>query len=1033
MSDSWKSFIALPFALVLSVVLLDLGPAAEPDAGKQTKPAEQAKPVDYATQIKPLLTKHCVGCHGVKKQESGLRVDAGSLAKQGGDRGDGIVPGKAEKSHLYLSLLGQGDITAMPYEKPKLKPAEIALFKRWIDEGAKVPAGEIVQRAEVETDHWAFQPIKRPRLPDVKDATWSRRGFDRLVLARLEKEGVSPAPQADAVTLIRRVSFDLRGLPPSPDEVAEFLADSSPDRYERFADRMLASPHYGERWGRHWLDLARYGDSNGFTIDSARSIWLYRDWVINAVNGNLPFDEFTIEQLAGDLLPDPTQQQMIATGFHRNTLINQEGGTDQEQFRVEAIVDRVNTTGSVYLGLTVGCAQCHSHKYDPVSQREYYQLFSIFNNCDEPTVRVGTPEQKKRVTDAQKLAKAAVAALAKHNAELTKSQPEWEKQFSVTTPATWTPPASAEARSQGKATIENLKDGSFVVGRPIPDHDTYTITLDVPGETITALRLETLTHNSLPMKGPGLASNGNFILSEFSVAVTSLKESDGKPKPVKIASATADHSQSGHDIARAIDGDLVNGWAINVTSGNMNVDRTATFVFYQPLKLSDGAKLKVTIVNGAKRYAIGRFRLSTTSAPAAQLTLPAGIDKVLAINADKRTKKQKDALTAFHRTTDPAHRRMQTEVDSLQKQVTAATKGMPSTLILKERTTPRETHIHVRGNFLDKGAVVAPDVPAVFPPMPKSVKTANRLDFANWLVDPSNPLTARVTVNRYWQRFFGFGIVITENDFGSQGDKPTHPELLDWLADEFMRLNWDVKALHRVIVTSATYRQASHMRPELAKRDPSNRLLARQRRVRLEAEIVRDASLAASGLLTAKLGGPSVYPPQPGGLDKFTQNPKNWKANTNENRYRRGLYTFFWRSSPDPFLMTFDAPDGNSSCTRRVRSNTPLQALTMSNDLTFVEIAQGLAGRILTKETADVAARLEHAFQLCLSRLPTDREQAVLANYYEAQLTAFKKNTADAEKFAMKDRPKNVSAAEAAAWTAVSRLLLNLDEFITRE
>jgi mono/diheme cytochrome c family protein len=1033
MAASWKLLIALPFALLLSVALLDPGQATEADQPGDGKPP---KPVDYATQIKPLLAKHCAGCHGVKKQQSGLRLDAGSLAKQGGDRGDGIVPGKADKSNLYLSLLGKGDITAMPYEKPKLKPAEIALIKRWINEGGKFPADEIVQRAEVETDHWAFQPIKRPSFPEVKDTTWSRRGFDRLVLANLEKEGVRPSPEADAVTLIRRVSFDLRGLPPSPDEVAEFLADRSPDRYERFVDCMLASPHYGERWGRHWLDLARYGDSNGFTIDSARSIWLYRDWVINAVNGNLPFDEFTIEQLAGDMLPNPTQQQMIATGFHRNTLINQEGGTDQEQFRVEAIVDRVNTTGSAYLGLTVGCAQCHSHKYDPVSQREYYQLFAIFNNCDEPTVRVGSSEQKQRVTDVQKLSKVAAAALAKHDAALAKVQAEWEKQFAVTKAAVWTQPASVQAQSSGRSTLKTLEDGSLLVGGTIPDQDIYTVTFDVAAERVTALRLEVLTHDSLPEKGPGLAGNGNFILTEITVEATSLKATAGtKPasQAVKLATAVADHSQVGHDIARAIDGDLINGWAINVQKGNMNVNRTATFVFDKPLELPGGARLKVTLANGAKRYAIGRFRLSSTNALAAQLTLPAGLEKILAINAAKRTKKQKDALAAFHRQADPQRKPLQAKVDELKTTMAKATKGMPSTLILKERTTPRETHIHVRGNFLDKGARVVPDVPAVFPPMPESVKTATRLDFARWLVDSKNPLTARVTVNRYWQRFFGFGIVITENDFGSQGAKPTHPEFLDWLADEFIRLNWDIKALHRVIVTSATYRQASHMRPELVKRDPNNRLLARQRRVRLEAEIVRDASLAASGLLATKLGGPSVYPPQPGGLDKFTQNPKNWKANTDQNRYRRGLYTFFWRSSPDPFLMTFDAPDGNSSCTRRVRSNTPLQALTMSNDLTFVEIAQGLAGRILAKDTADVVSRLEHAFRICLSRQPTAREQAVLADYYDKQLAAFSKNTADANKFAMPDRPQNVSVAEAAAWTAVSRLLLNLDEFITRE
>ncbi len=805
-----------------------------------------AEPIDYARDIQPILTKHCTSCHGDKKQRSSLRLDSVMAARLGGNSGPAIVPGKSAASRLLIAVRGGNDeVAAMPPKGSRLSEHEIALLRDWIDGGAPVPPNERADKtSNSASKHWAFQPIRRPALPSVKNASWCRNSIDRFILARLEKENITPAPEADRVTLLRRVSLDLIGLPPSPKDIEDFLSDKRPHAYERTVDRLLSSPHYGERWGRHWLDLARYADSNGYSIDSPRSIWKYRDWVIDALNKDKPFDQFVIEQLAGDLLPHATTEQRIATGFHRNTQKNEEGGIDQEQFRVEAIVDRTNTTGTVFLGLTIGCCQCHDHKFDPLTQREYYQLFAFFNSCEEPTLELPTPEQ-----------------LRKRQEVLGRIQ-ELEKQLKTLDTAT----PERVAMWEGSLTPRSRAM--------------------LPGKVQTIL---------------AIAPNGRSFQQEQAVLT-----------------AYRNFEQVRH---------VVGGLG-------------------QPLNYLAAAHIQALL----------------------------------------------------------ARKTLEKKIAEIQKEMPV----IPTTLVLEERKTPRPTHIHLGGDFVRKGAAVTPDVPRVLPPLPKSDRPT-RLDLVRWLVDDRNPLTARVAVNRFWQQFFGLGIVETENDFGTQGTPPSHPELLDWLASEFRDCGWSIKRMHRLIVTSATYRQSSRHRPELATIDARNRLLARQNRLRLDAEVVRDVALSASGLLNPAIGGPSVYPPQPSGVYAFTQIPRNWQASRGRDRYRRGLYTYFWRSAPHPDLTVFDAPDAVSTCTRRNRSNTPLQALTLLNDQGFFEFAQALADRILREGPSDDRGRIAFAFRLCLGRQPSEREQQTL------------------ERLLQRETKSND------AWISVARVMLNLDEFITRE
>ncbi len=823
--------------------------------------APLAPAADFTRDVKPVLDKHCARCHGPEQHRASLRLDSARGLLAGGNSGPAVVAGKSGESLLIKAVLcADAVVKPMPPKGPRLTAKEVTALRAWIDAGARVPADEAIATTRLKSSHWAFQPVTRPAVPAVKDA-WPRNGIDRFILARLEKEGVRPSPEADRVTLIRRLHLDLIGIPPTVAEVDAFLADRSPGAYERLVDRLLASPHYGERWGRHWLDQARYSDSNGYSIDAARSIWPYRDWVIGALNADLPFDRFTTDQLAGDLLPGATTEQKVATGFHRNTQINEEGGIDVEQFRVEAVVDRVNTTGSVWLGLTVGCCQCHDHKFDPISQKDYYQLYAFFNQSDDPKLDLVTPDVLKR--------RAALVAEVRR----------LEKQLSA---------------------IEHLSEETL---------EKWVSSLSPDARRTLPKRLQALVM---------LPPNGRNEKQQLEL-------------------------WAGYRKAEQV--------------------RHAAGAFAGPFALLANAHLHTTRVKLERRI-------------------------------DQARRKTPTGLT---------------------------------TMVLNERKAPRMTNIQLGGDFLRKGAVVQPAVPAVLPQLPKGERPT-RLDLARWLVNGDNPLTGRVLVNRLWQYHFGQGLVETENDFGTQGTPPTHPELLDWLADELVRRGWRLKEMHRLIVTSATYRQSSHARPDLRTTDPRNLLWARQNRLRLEAEIVRDVALAASGLLTEKVGGPGVFPPQPDGVYSLTQVPKNWVASVGPDRYRRGMYTYFWRSAPHPGLTVFDAPDATAACTRRTRSNTPLQALTLLNDQGFLECAQAFAARVLSASDD----RLTHAFRLTVARPPSPREREVLQGLLEKQRAAFEANEAEARALVVDPVP-GVAPAEQAAWVQVARALLNLDEFITRE
>ncbi len=993
-------------------------------------PARSDELVDFARDIRPILAERCFECHAADKQESGLRLDSSTTLLAGGNSGPALVAGKAGESLLIKAVRGGTDeISKMPPKGKPLEAAQIELLARWIDQGASLPADSPAGAGDRRREHWSFQPIAVVNPPKVEHHDWPRSPIDAFILARLEAAGLHPSPEADRATLIRRLSLDLLGLPPTVDEVDRFLADNSGDAYERLVDRLLASPHYGERWGRHWLDVARYADSNGYTIDGGRSIWKYRDWVINALNRDLPFDQFTIEQLAGDMLDGATMDQIIATGFHRNTLVNEEGGTDPEQFRVEAVVDRVSTTGGAFLGLTLGCARCHDHKYDPISQREFYQLFAVFNNADEPILSVPTDQQAKELPALVAEIEQSNKRLAEVDANSGGRQALWETKFAGRLDRPWTV-LDATIQSAEGTTFTKLEDGSLLAGGEIPKNDAYTLTAPLPGHAITAIRLEILPHESLPKLGPGLAKNGNFVLSEISATVSPTAPA-GSDTQLAWGEAWADHSGENGAVALAVDGDSKTGWNISAPA-NANVARTAIFYLREPTATDGKLTLVLQQRYNRPRYLLGRFRISVTAADGDVLKLPAEVREALAVPADQRTDAQKNAIKLEYRNYDPERLPLAMRIAELERGRQQMAAAITTTLVVRERKEPRATHIHLRGDFLHSGAPVSPGVPAVLPTIAARGAQPDRLDFARWLVDPQNPLTSRVTVNRLWQHYFGQGLVVSENDFGLQGDKPSHPELLDWLARQFMADGWSMKAMHRHIVTCATYRQSSAMRADLAAADPYNKLLGRQQRLRLEAETIRDSALASSGLLSDELGGPGVYPPQPEGIYKFTQQVKFWGENKDADRYRRGMYTYFWRSSPYPFLKTFDAPDANVACTRRPRSNTPLQALTMANDRAFYEIAQGFAAQLCSAD-GDDAQRLRTAFRRCLAREPSNEEYVGLAEYLGSQRVRFEGAPEDAALVAPRSGPATSDRARAAAWTMVARVLLNLDEFITRE
>jgi hypothetical protein len=969
------------------LVVLALGAAPAPAA---------ESPPDFNRDVRPILAAKCFKCHGPD--------DAARKAKLRLDTRDGAeaVLGKVGDSELLRRVTSTDPDAVMPppATKATLSAKEKETLKAWVATGAKYEP------------HWSFVAPKRPAVPKITDRP--AHPIDAFVLARLQKEGLALSPEAGRYTLARRVYLDLVGIPPTPEEVDAFVNDTAPDAYEKLVDRLLASPRYGERWARKWLDLARYADTNGYEKDRRRSVWPYRDWVIKALNLDVPFDQFTVEQLAGDLLPNATLSQRVATGFHRNTMLNEEGGIDPLEFRYYAVADRANVTGTVWLGLTVGCAQCHTHKFDPISHTEYFRLFAFLNNADEPEIAVPSPDvAKKRAEIETKIAKLEAALPDRLPAEKRDAAFEAWLATERGRAVKWVviKPSKTEA---GPTKLALQPDGSLFASGDAQKRDLYALTFDDLPPGVTAFRVEALPDERLPADGPGRCyyegPYGDFLLSEFTLTA------DGAA--VKIADASETHTRPNLTAKMALDGHPQSGWA---GSGRAGVGAAAVFNLAKPLT-AKSAKLELLF---ERHYAasLGRFRLAVTSADGAKAhDIPAAVEEVLTRPADQSTAAERDTLFRHWLAVAPELKAARDEIEAVRKQLPQ----YPTTLVMAERPAdnPRPTFRHHRGEFLSPKEEVKPGAPALF-----GTKEApkNRLEFAKWLVSRDNPLTARVTVNRHWHAFFGRGIVRTLDDFGYQGEAPTHPELLDWLAVEFVERGWSVKTLHKLVVTSATYKQSSRVTPALLARDPENKLLARGPRVRLEAEQIRDSALKAAGLLSAKMYGPSVFPPQPAGADA-SYSGGAWPTSTGEDRYRRGLYTFSKRTAPYAMFGTFDAPSGEACVARREVSNTALQALTMLNDAVLLEAAQGVAKRVAARD-GTTADRVTHLFRLCLVRPPTADEVASVGKFYEAQKDRFAR---DAKAAAAVAGPGD-GAAERAAWTATARAVLNLDEFVTRE
>jgi Protein of unknown function (DUF1549)/Protein of unknown function (DUF1553)/Planctomycete cytochrome C len=994
-------------------------------------------------QAQAILSESCYGCHGSGQQMAGLRLDTGLRAV--------VTPGHSTDSLLIKRVNGADGLERMPMGAPALSADKIATLAKWIDAGAVLPAPG---------RHWAFVPPVRPAVPSVSQPAWVRNPIDAFLLARLDREGLKASPETDRATLLRRASLDITGLPPTPAELDAFLADNSPNAYEKQVDRLLASPHYGERWGRIWLDAARYADSNGYEKDAPRLVWFYRDWVINSLNRDMPYNQFVIEQIAGDMLPNATQDDRVATGFLRNSMVNEEGGVDPEQFRMEAMYDRIDAIGKGILGVTIQCAQCHNHKYDPLTQEEYYRIFAFLNNTHESDIVVYTPAELAKRDE-------IVRHTAEIEAQLQKRTPDWRARMAAwedalpAQPAWQTLQLTVDDISTGGERELPMNDGSMLALGYAPTKHTVKFTAKTDLARITAVRLELLMDPNLPAGGPGRSVHGTGALSEFRVEAAP-PDAPEKFSDVKIATATADFNppetvlekkfddKSGNrrvtgPIQFAIDGRDDTAWGIDAGPGLRNQPRKAVFTFGKPVEHSGGTILNFFLKQnhgGAnsddnENNNLGRVRLSVTDAPSPVADpLPDAVREILKTPRAQRTAAQEQAVFRYWRTTVAEWIAENDAIAGLWRDYPEGTRQ----LVLAERTEdPRVTHILKRGDFLQPDRAVAPGVPSFLNALPAGA-APNRLTFARWLVDRQSPTTARSIVNRVWQAYFGTGIVATVENLGTQAETPSNQQLLDWLAVDFMDSGWSLKKLQRLIATSAAYRQSSNVTPGLSAKDPDNRLIARGPRYRVDAEVVRDISLTASGLLTDQIGGPSVYPPAPAFLflPPASYAPKTWNVAQGPDRYRRALYTFRFRSEPFPVLQAFDAPNGEMACVRRTRSNTPLQALTTLNEPLFVESAQALAARTLKEGGTTDRDRVAYAFRLCTARVPSQSEENVLLDllakedrrlengWLSAIDLAGLKTGADAV-------PGDTTPRRLAAWTAVARVILNLDETITKE
>ena len=1156
----------------------------QPESAANSKPGTVAK-LDFNRDIRPILSNNCFRCHGPDEAERGgggahgLRLDTPDGLREDLGGHFAVVPGKPAESHILARVLSEDASEVMPPPEAgtKLTPADVELLKQWIEQGAPFSM------------HWSYVVPQRPALPELhepSDQAWVKNAIDHFVLQRLKQEKLLPQNEADKYALIRRVALDVTGLPPTSEEVQEFVNDSANNAYEKMVDRFLTKEAYGEHWARMWLDLARYADSAGYADDPPRTIWAYRDYVIQAFNKNLPFNQFTIEQIAGDLLPNATDDQKVATAFHRNTLTNNEGGTNDEEFRNVAIVDRVNTTYAVWMGTTMTCAQCHTHKYDPLTQKEFYQSFALFNNSEDadrgdesPLYEIWTKEQldkrqslQQQIADDQKI-------LDTMTPELLQSQKSWEA--SLPRQPKWQIPKVIAVKSEGGVDLKFDESTSVIRSAVGAAKDNFEIELDlsslaqVGSDSLAALQLETLTDASLPGNGPGW-SGGNFVLSEVQATVLPPQgtkqsgsfvrvEHPGANRILALAevevfangeniaqkgSASQSSTDFGGDAQRAIDGntdghyfqsnsvthskadstdpwwevdlkgtfpieriavwnrtdggagimerlkgavvkvlddkkqvvwestiadtskpdvawsldgsqtiqfatafadfnqdgfaaanlvakklDLNKGWAVGGATGR---DHQLTLVASQPAKISAGSRLRIRLLQQSPhtQHILGKFRIHVTSDQEISkwAAIPAEIQSILLLSEDGRTAQQQAQVTNHYRTIAPELEPVRKRVAE-QRQELASLKPTTTVPVMKELTAEklRVTKVHNRGNYSDLGEEVQPGIPSVF--QSGNEKVQDRLALARWLVSRDNPLTARVTVNRYWEQLFGTGLVATAEEFGSQGDQPTHPELLDWLAVEFMENGWDMKALLKTMLMSATYRQSSKVSRELAQLDSENRLLARGPRFRLPAETIRDQALAVAGLLSKKMFGPPVKPPQPSlGLNAAFGSSTDWQTSAGDDRFRRGIYTTWRRSNPYPSMSTFDAPNREVCTLRRVRTNTPLQALVTLNDPVYIEAAQAF-GRIVIKHDGSLEEKLEFALSKALSRPVTSDEVSVLKKLYDKALAVLKSQPEEAMKLASDPIgavPAGVDTTELAAWTVVCNSIFNLDEFLMR-
>jgi hypothetical protein len=1169
-------------------------------AGAETKPAGS---VDFVRQIRPILSDHCLNCHGPdeKARKGGLRLDRHEDALKAGKSGQrAIIPGNVEESEFVKRLLTSDPDDVMPPTKTgkTLTTAQKDLLQRWIKEGATW------------VTHWAYDPVKRPAPPAVQQQDWVRNEIDRFVLARLEKEGLKPSGPADKTTLIRRVTLDLTGLPPSPAEVDAFVADSSDQAFERLVDRLLQSPAYGEHMAKYWLDAARYADSHGYHIDAERNVWKYRDWVVSAYNRNLPFDQFTIEQLAGDLLPNPTLDQKVASGYVRCNMSTGEGGAIVEEYQAKYSFDRTETLGTAWLGLTLVCARCHSHKYDLVSQKEYYGLASFFNNLKEsvmdgnapnpePSIQVPTAEQTARLEALRKSIAEGEKAILAPLPELDREEVEWKKEWSRRLGQQWTVMEPTGFQSSSNAQFRVGSDRTILVSGPNPPKDTYQLTFPLEPGVLAGLRLETLPDDSLPQKGSSRADDGKFRLSEIE-AEWVLPGVDGKEataKPIKFARAIADAAIKDREVEKAIDGKAETGW--QPTDQPMVERHTALFLLSEALTVPTRGELRVRLNSEASvnRRAIGKFRLALArdaalvsalapakpapwqvlgalKAGAVEETLSKAFEPEQAIDLDlKKTfagaredvkwsargdledgkshvlvsslhgvhgvyylsrklvvpmdqqvtvsvraddvfrvwlnqqlvgerrqseragegplklvlqlKKGENTLLIktvnvqgdsrfsfemnpldrsvlppdlavlfagldqfnadqnarlqryFRRVSSPEWRKQENQIALWREEEAGLNRSIPTTMVAKEDDEKmRDTFLLMRGEYDKLGDKVTRGVPSIFPAFPSDAPT-NRLGLAKWLMLPTHPLTSRVTVNRYWQQYFGVGLVKTSDDMGVQGEPPSHPELLDWLAAEFIESGWDIKRMQRLIVLSAAYRQSSKQSPELRARDPENRLVSRGPRFRVDGEVVRDSALFIGGLLQGQLGGRSVRPYEPPGLWEAVSfnNSQKYIQDVGLAQYRRSLYTHWKRQSPPPNMLLFDAPTREYCVVRRPRTNTPLQALALLNDPQFVEASRAFADRVLREGGASDADRLTYAFRLATARKPSADELSVLNQVLCEQRAQYSQDAESAQKLLSVGEyhpTSNASTADLAAWATVASMILNLDETVTK-